>query len=209
MVHPPVQGQPAPTDSERRRATAKELRERVEIVRRKLVTGETRDAIRLLITAEWGLRSRQARWYLQKAEGEIRDAAQRSKDAWLAEHIAIRRDIRRRANHTGDLRAELAAAESEAKLLGLEPPTKLEHFDSGPTVTEIVIQHHIPVDGPATDSPDDGTRGHPDCSGLRWPSGIPDATIFLLDAPKGTQTAGPPTGGLSFCARPDLTRDLK
>ncbi|HEX3150148.1 MAG TPA: hypothetical protein VHR66_18870 [Gemmataceae bacterium] len=104
----------------RKRSTDKELIERTEIVRRKLLTGETRKAVRLMITEEWGLKPTQSYWYLKQAEKEIQEAAARSRDEWLAEHIAIRRDIRRRANDQSDPRTELAAAESEAKLLGLE-----------------------------------------------------------------------------------------
>lgn len=135
---------PAP---KRRQATVKELRERIELVRRELLTGKTRHTIQLLIIAEWGIKVRTARWYLRRAEAEIREAASRDKDAWLAEHIALRRDLRRRANAALDLRTELAAAESEAKLLGLEPPQELRHQitgkDDGPLISEIIIEHHI------------------------------------------------------------------
>lgn len=171
MDQAPLSDPPPPTDSDRRRATAKEMRERIELVRRSLLSGKTRQTVRLLIAADWGLSPRQTRWYLARAEAEIKDAAARDKDAWLAEHIALRRDIRRRASDASDLRAELAAAESEAKLLGLEPPTRLEHSgpNGGPMLTEIVIEHHKPGDDeppaaanpPADGQAPDGDGGRP------------------------------------------------
>jgi hypothetical protein len=133
------------------------LQERLEIVRRKLLTGETRKAVRLMIAEEWGIKPTQAYWYLKQAEAEIAETANREKSAWLSEHIAIRRDIRRRASNAADLRVELAAAESEAKLLGLDPATRheLSAPGAGPiAITEIVIQHHIPV-------PADPDEAHP------------------------------------------------
>jgi hypothetical protein len=47
----------------------------------------------------------------------------------LAEHMSVRRDIRRRAREAGDLRAEIAAAQDECKLFGLYPSEKVEIFD--------------------------------------------------------------------------------
>lgn len=168
---------PPPTDTERRRVTVKEMRERIELLRRKLLTGIEPRALRLLAAAEFGLSARQARWYVQTATREIREAVQRDKDSWLAEHLAHRRDLRRRANESLDLRTELAAAESEAKLLGLEPPQELKHQftakDGAPRFpTELVIEYHIPA-APAPDrAGDDRAPGPVDTAAEHGPAGL-------------------------------------
>lgn len=97
-------------------------------------TTETRvDAVRLLllkgneptprlvqdIATQFGVQSRQAYNYVAKAKRQIADIGEIDRTYKLAEHIAIRRDIRRRARDKGDIKMELAAADSEAKLLGL------------------------------------------------------------------------------------------
>jgi hypothetical protein len=117
-------------DTPQQRVRGEELRRRIELVRAKLLGGNTRRWVAKLVATEWGLKPSQCWQYVRKAEAEIREMADRDATFWVAEHIAIRRDIRRRANDSADLRTELSAAESEAKLLGLEPATKLEH--SGP-----------------------------------------------------------------------------
>jgi len=131
-------------DTPQQRVRGEELRRRIELVRTKLLAGNTRRWVAKLVTSEWGLKPSQAWAYVRKAEEEIQEIASRNADTWLAEHVAIRRDIRRRANDANDFRSELAAAESEAKLLGIEPPTKIQHSGSGggPIVTEVVIEHH-------------------------------------------------------------------
>jgi hypothetical protein len=141
MATPDQAELPPEPPGNRKRCTDKELRERIEVVRRKLLTGETRKTVRVLITEEWGLKPTQAYWYLKEAEAEIQETAQRTKDVWLAEHIAIRREIRRKAAGALDLRVELAAADSEAKLLGLEQPTKHEH--SGPDGKAIPVKQDV------------------------------------------------------------------
>jgi hypothetical protein len=117
-------------DTPQHRVRGEELRRRIELVRAKLLAGNTRRWVAKLIASEWGLKPSQCWAYVRKAEAEIREFADRDAATWLHEHIAIRRDIRRRANDAADLRTELSAAESEARLLGLEPPTRLQH--SGP-----------------------------------------------------------------------------
>jgi hypothetical protein len=117
-------------DTPQQRVRGEELRRRIELVRAKLLAGNTRRWVAKLVATEWGLKPSQTWAYVRKAEAEIREIADRDGPAWLSEHIAVRRDIRRRANDAADLRTELSAAESEARLLGLEPPTRLQH--SGP-----------------------------------------------------------------------------
>jgi hypothetical protein len=59
-----------------------------------------------------------------------------------AEHIAIRRDIRRRAQKAGDFQAELLAAKDEAKLLGLYPADELTGLHDTPIATVVSIYGH-------------------------------------------------------------------
>ena len=60
----------------------------------------------------------------------------------LAEHIAIRRDIRRRAQKAGDFQAELHAAKDEAKLLGLYPADEQTGLHDTPIATVVSIYGH-------------------------------------------------------------------
>ncbi len=118
-------------------------------------TAETRvDAVRVLllkghedtpslvqgIADKFGVNTRQAYNYVAKAKKQIAEVGAIDSAYRLAEHIAVRRDIRRRARDGNDLRMELAAAQDEAKLLGLYPADRHEvtGTDGGPVVIKVV-----------------------------------------------------------------------
>lgn len=102
------------------RARCYDLRTRIEEVKAKMLAGHSRASLVDLVRAAYGINRTQAYSYVQKAEAEIREVVDRDRQSWLAYHLELRRDIRRRANAAGDLGMELNAANSEAKLLGLD-----------------------------------------------------------------------------------------
>jgi hypothetical protein len=82
----------------------------------------------------------------------------------LGRHLAQRRNLYAKAVLAGDLRAALAAADSEAKLLNLFPATRLEHEHKGEVLilTEEIVDsddgraaaaNHPPAPGATPVSP--------------------------------------------------------
>ncbi len=100
---------------------------RVDAVRLLLLKGQE-DTPRLVqdIASKFGVNTRQAYNYVAKAKKQIEETGAIDRAYRLAEHVALRRDIRRKAFDSNDLRTALAAAQDEAKLLGLYPA---EQFD--------------------------------------------------------------------------------
>lgn len=129
------------------RARGYDLRIRIEQTKEKLLVGVSRPHLLEVLQKMWGVSQSRAYEYIKQAETEIREVVEGDRDRWLAEHIAIRRDIRRRANETGDLRLELDSAKDEAKLLGLDV-VKVEH-SGGVTlaVTEEIVLADSSQDG--------------------------------------------------------------
>jgi transposase-like protein len=100
---------------------------RVDAVRVLLLKGQE-DTPRLVqeIANQFGVNTRQAYNYVAKAKKQIVEIGEIDRAYRLAEQIAMRREIRRKAFDTNDLRTALAAAQDEAKLLGLYPADKHE-----------------------------------------------------------------------------------
>lgn len=100
---------------------------RVDAVRLLLLKGQE-DTPRLVqdIASKFGVNTRQAYNYVAKAKKQIVEIGEIDRAYRLAEQIAMRREIRRKAFDTNDLRTALAAAQDEAKLLGLYPADKHE-----------------------------------------------------------------------------------
>ena len=122
------------------RVDAHTVETRVDAVRVLLLKGQE-DTPRLVqeIANQFGVNTRQAYNFVAKAKEQIKDVGAIDRAYRLAEHIAVRRDIRRRARNDGDLRMELAASQDEAKLLGLYPADKHEVSgqDGGPVVIRL------------------------------------------------------------------------
>ena len=102
---------------------------RVETVRQLILSGTEATRIVQTTSAEWHVSERQGWNYIKAARALIQDATLPSREYLLAEHVAVRRAIRERARAAKDLRAELAAAQDEAKLFGLYAPTQIEVDD--------------------------------------------------------------------------------
>ena len=107
------------------RATKQQLDERTEAARLLLLKGHDSAVIAKDFAIVFGISERQARNYLAKAREQIRSVIEEDRVYRLAEHIAVRRDLRRRALTKGKLRDALAAAKDEARLLDLYPPARL------------------------------------------------------------------------------------
>jgi len=82
--------------------------------------------------SEWGASRRTIARYLNRAQADLQPLLEEQKGARVAEHIAHRRDLRRRARTAGDLRIELEVAKDEARLLQLYPAERQHHEHSGP-----------------------------------------------------------------------------
>lgn len=113
----------------RHKATAIEYSKRVETVRRLLLSGMDTDTILQNVTAEYGVKPRMARHYLATAREKNQAWIDFHEADMFGEHIAIRRDIRRRAQAAGDRKMELAAARDEALMFGLYAAQKIEIHD--------------------------------------------------------------------------------
>lgn len=133
--------------SGQKRARNSDLRKRIEEVKNWLLAGIPRSEIISAIEVAYKIANSRAYAYVKRAETEIWKIAELNREQWLAEHIAIRRRLRRRANESGDIEFELRCAEDEAKLLGLYAPIKQEIAgrDGGPIrhdhAGEITVTH--------------------------------------------------------------------
>jgi hypothetical protein len=94
---------------------------RIEAVRQLILSGAEATYIVQTVAGDYSISERQGWNYIRDARAVILSATTPSREYLLSEHIAVRRDIRMRAQKAGDLRAELAAAQDEAKLFGLYP----------------------------------------------------------------------------------------
>jgi len=80
--------------------------------------------------------------YMRDARANILAISAEARPYLLAEHLAHRRDMRRRAQKAGDLQAELLAAKDEAKLLGLYPTDEQTGLHDTPIATVVSIYGH-------------------------------------------------------------------
>ena len=107
------------------RATKHELEGRTEAARLLLLKGHDPALIAQGFAAAFDITTRQARNYIARAQEQIRAVVEVDRAYRLAEHIAVRRDLRQRAISSGELHVALNSARDEAKLLDLYPPARL------------------------------------------------------------------------------------
>ncbi len=74
---------------------------------------------------KWHLRERQAWEYIRKAQEAMQEAFAERQQLALAEHMEIRRDLRKQAYKAEDYRLVLEIMKDEAKLLGLYPKLRV------------------------------------------------------------------------------------
>ena len=124
------------------KANKLEYAQRVETVRQLILAGNETPRVLQGVTEKWGVTDRQAWNYVRDARTNILAISAEARPYMLAEHIAIRRDIRRRAQKAGDFQAELLAAKDEAKLLGLYPADEQTGLHDTPIATVVSIYGH-------------------------------------------------------------------
>jgi len=111
------------------KSTVIEYQKRVELVRQLLLSGTESHAIVRVVSEKYEITPRMVENYIRAAKQRIMVYSKEKfpliEAEMIAEHISLRRDIRRRAQAAGDLKAELAAARDEAQLIGLYAPTKI------------------------------------------------------------------------------------
>lgn len=111
------------------KADKSEHDKRLETVRQLILSGVNSERIVQTVTAQWSIKTRQGWNYIRQARVLIQAITVEARPYLVAEHIAVRRSIRERARQAKDLRAELAASQDEAKLMGLYPPAQVEVHD--------------------------------------------------------------------------------
>jgi hypothetical protein len=124
------------------KANKLEYAQRVESVRQLILAGNDTPRVIQAVTEKWAVTDRQAWNYVRDARTNILAITKEVRPYLLAEHLAIRRDIRRRAQKAGDLQAELLAAKDEAKLLGLYPTDEQTGLHDTPIATVVTIFGH-------------------------------------------------------------------
>lgn len=132
------------------RATAAELELRIEAIRRAILEGRDYRAIVRFSAENWKITSRQVDDYIAAARKSIREATTAARDELVAEHIEIRRELRRRMIADDDYRGALTAAQDEAKLLDLYPAAKEKTELAGDVRITVVYE-----DASDTDDDDD------------------------------------------------------
>ncbi len=103
------------------RATKKDIRIRINMVKEQLLLGASIGECVDFSQSMFHITEQRALEYIEVAEKDLQGILDKERDQWLAEHIAIRQSIRKRAYDGGNLKVELEAAKDEARLLGLEP----------------------------------------------------------------------------------------
>jgi GNAT superfamily N-acetyltransferase len=107
------------------RAGKAQVMERVEIVRDMLLRGHRASAVVKFLTTKQGLGERQAWEYVKKAHQAMESAFQEANRTAMAEHLDVRRDLRKQGYAEHDYRLVLEVMRDEAKLLGLYPKVRI------------------------------------------------------------------------------------
>lgn len=92
---------------------------RVEDVKSRLLQGVSEFFLRKYSQQQWGVSPSQARRYIQLAKKLIRHEARPYTDDVFLDHLATRRDLRKRAHAANDLKLVLEILKDEAALLDL------------------------------------------------------------------------------------------
>ena len=120
------------------KATQLEIDKRIETVKGLILAGNDTGAICQSLAEKWSISDRQVFRYVSEARERLQARIDADREAMFAEHVAHRRDMRRRARQANDLRAELMIAQDEAKLWGLYPADR--HEVTGPDGGPVTIR---------------------------------------------------------------------
>ncbi len=113
------------------KATRAEIARRVDAIKVLILKGEETGAIVRYAAAQWEVSERSAHRYMAEARELLKEDLASLTPYALAEHIGIRRALRRKMETAKDYRGALAAAQDEAKLLDLYPAARAEVTGKG------------------------------------------------------------------------------
>jgi hypothetical protein len=109
-----------------KQASAVEIAQRIEEIMLIRLSGAAFHDVRNYATEKgWQVSRAQLYRYQQQADDLIADSLEKDRPRLLDLHVARRRTLYARCVESGDWRAALAIADSEARLLGLFPPTRI------------------------------------------------------------------------------------
>ena len=102
------------------KSDAAEVAKRVEeVLRIRLDGAQFHDVVQYAAEKEWGLKERQVRTYIQRADKLLVERQDKNRRRLVARHVAQRESLFARAVNAADLRTALAVADSLAKMQGL------------------------------------------------------------------------------------------
>lgn len=113
---------------------------RIEDLKSRLLQGVSDFFLRKYAVATWDVSHSQARRYIQHAKKLIRHEAKPYTDDVFLDHLAIRRDLRKRANEQGDLKLVLEIAKDEASLLALYDVKKKPVEEQSASRPHVVVE---------------------------------------------------------------------
>ena len=107
-------------------ADQERVRQRVEVVCRLLLQGDSLSDICENSRKSWGVSASQVYRYAQRARALIKQEAARVREEAFDEHLVARRRMRKEAHDADDKWLAFAVLKDETKLLGLYPAEKQE-----------------------------------------------------------------------------------
>lgn len=90
-----------------------------EVLRIRLDGGQFHDVVQYVAEKEWGLKDRQLRTYIRRADDLLVEQQDADRRRIIARHFAQRQTLYARAVNAADYRTALAILSDEAKLRGL------------------------------------------------------------------------------------------
>ena len=102
------------------KSDAAEVARRVEeVLRIRLDGAQFHDVVQYAAEKEWGLKERQVRTYIQRADEKLVERQDKNRRRLVARHVAQRESLFARAVNGADYRTALAVIDSLAKMQGL------------------------------------------------------------------------------------------
>ncbi len=121
------------------KGTIGEVDRRVTEVYKLLCRGANRAQVVRHCADKWGIGSRQAETYMQRAREQMRELLAESREDLLAKAIAFRNDLLLEASQKGKLFTALQIADSREKLLGLFEQTSEQQSQTEGIELKLVV----------------------------------------------------------------------
>ena len=170
------------------RPIAGEKIKRIETIVGKIVEGTRRAEICEFVRVRWGLGEAQADRYIAEANAIILAESNKTREQAVADHLAVRQQIRKLALNAKDWRAALAAAQDEAKLRDLYPDPKLRVIDWRDEVSQLLRDGKVSAEQVINEFGDDGARIVAALGTTANPDGTPAETSASEPSPTNPQT---------------------